>query len=65
MMFSLNTVFLSGLEEADAVRRLETRLGEILAKDRMPHIQLLRTKQPQHWKGVFAQRIRAEILAAQ
>lgn len=67
MMFSLNTVFLSGTEgmEEDVVRQLKARLEEMLAKERMPRIQLLRARHAQHLEGVFAQRIRAEILTAQ
>ena len=67
MMFSLNTVFLSGTEgmEEDVVRQLKARLEEMLAKERMPRIQLLRARHAQHLEGMFAQRIRAEILTAQ
>lgn len=67
MMFSLNTVFLSGVEgeEEDIVPALRARLEGMLAEERMPRILLLRPKRAQHWEVAFAQRIRAEILAAQ
>ena len=45
--------------------KLKARLEEMLAKERMPRIQLLRARHAQHLEGVFAQRIRAEILTAQ
>lgn len=66
MMFSLNTVFVSGADSFDKelTRILDLQLQEKLTAEKIPHIQLLRKKQMQHWDGIFAQRIRNHILTA-
>lgn len=65
-LFSLNTVFLYGLDdqEEQSLPILAGRLGEVLAAGRIPRIQALHKKHPQQWGAVFARRIRAEVLAA-
>lgn len=65
-LFSLNAVFLYGLddEEQESLPLLTGRLGEMLAAERMPRIQALHKKHAQQWGAVFAQRVRAEVLAA-
>lgn len=67
MMFSLNTVFISGADAFDKeiIHILNLQLREKLTDEKMPHLQLLYKKQLQHWDGVFAQRIRTTILTSQ
>lgn len=67
MIFSLNTVLISGADAFDKelLHILNLQLREKLTDEKMPHLQLLYKKQMQHWDGVFAQRMRTAILAAQ
>lgn len=64
MMFSLNTVFLSGFDSfgKELSGSLDTRLRKALPESSIPRLRFLRRRQPQNWDSVFAQRVRSNIL---
>lgn len=64
MMFSLNTVFLSGFDSfgKELSGSLDTRLRKTLPESSIPRLRFLRRRQPQNWDSVFAQRVRSNIL---
>ena len=64
MMFSLNTVLLSGFDSfgKELSGTLDAQLRKTLPENSIPHIQLLYRRQVQNWNSVFAQRIRSDVL---
>lgn len=64
MMFSLNTVFLSGLDSQGEglLSQVEEALRQTLPEESIPQLRLLHPKKSRGCRHLFAQRIRQEIL---
>lgn len=66
-MFSLNYIFLSGVEaeEEELIDELSERLSQSLAPDKLPVIKLLKLKENRLSRKVLAGKARMEILVSQ